>query len=122
MSPTQQLYVERRRSLGGSGSTSADVEGDASTGLAAATTYLPLLDDFVAGRTTADVFEAGYLDAFRADEVNHPVATSTILNWLFFQVDVYYGDPALREEGDIDAAQLRTAASTALATLGAAVN
>ncbi|MEE6258903.1 colicin D domain-containing protein [Plantactinospora sonchi] len=122
MSPTKLWHVQRDRALGGSGSNRSADESDVSAGSAGPTVYLALLEDFVEGRTTADQFEVGFLDAFRTDDVQHPAATSAVLDALFFPVDVYYGDPALRAEGDIDADQLKTAATAALASLGAAVN
>lgn len=122
MSPTQLQYVRSKRSLGGPASTLAETATGVSSGAAAPTAYLTLLDDLVAGRTTADGFEAGYLDAFRADEVKHPASTSAVLDALFFQVDRYYGDPALRDENDLDADQLKAGAAAALAALGVTVS
>ncbi|MFD0972922.1 colicin D domain-containing protein [Plantactinospora endophytica] len=122
MSPRHLWHVQRDRALGGSGGNFSADGSEVSAGSAGPTAYLVLLEDFVTGRTSADQFEVGFLDAFRTDDVQHPEATSAVLDSLFFQVDVYYGDPALRAEGDIDADQLETAAIAALASLGVAVN
>jgi hypothetical protein len=79
--------------------------------------YLSLLDSFVRAEFSATEFETRFLKLFKTDDVQRPTEVFRILDGLFFAVDAFCPDDALRDSGDLDEAELREAAKTALAAL-----
>jgi SMI1 / KNR4 family (SUKH-1)/Bacterial self-protective colicin-like immunity len=79
--------------------------------------YANLIEDFLARRTTVLAFEKIYLVLFKNDKTNWSEEEYTALNDLFFAVDAYVADPALREQGDLDEQGLKDACKKALYVL-----
>ena len=77
--------------------------------------YATLAQSFVDGEISAVQFEDSYLTLFRNEAKYIPEEFATPINEIFYDVDAYVADPALREDGDLDENQLkdRVAASTA---------
>jgi hypothetical protein len=76
--------------------------------------YATLAQSFVDGEISAVQFEDSYLTLFRNETKYIPEEFATPINEIFYDVDAYVADPALREDGDLDDNQLkdRVAAST----------
>jgi hypothetical protein len=60
--------------------------------------YLRLMDSFVAGRKSADDFEAEFLDLYLNDSTHWPPEVFNLLDGLFAETDSYVADPALRAD------------------------
>ena len=80
--------------------------------------YTALMRSFVEGGMTALEFESAYLSLFKNDSTLWSGPEFTILDGLFADVDAFVADPTIRDEGDLDEAQLKDRASEALAKLG----
>lgn len=75
-----------------------------------------LMRRLVTGDLDGPAFERAYLDAMReAGRKATPVPYAADL--MFYEVDAYCADPALRGEGDLDEAGLRAAAERLLGRL-----
>ena len=66
------------------------------------TEYLDRMRAFVVGELTAVDFERRYIALFGDDVALRPEPTFRVLNDLFFAVDAFCADPALREADDLD--------------------
>ncbi len=73
-----------------------------------------LLESFVEGRMSGPDFERAFLDAWRHDRDNG-IRVARAVDTLFYEVDAYCADPALRGPNDIDEAALLAATREALA-------
>jgi len=81
------------------------------SGLPDVTSYLLLIDDFIANRISANQFELSYLNAVKSERriIGDPVFP--ILQELFEDADAYVAYPELRTEPeDLDDEQLRECA------------
>jgi hypothetical protein len=83
--------------------------------------YVALIEDFLAGRTSAEEFEARYESRYLAEPHPWDAQTFPVLDRLFADVDFFVADDELREpgKGDLDAVGLAHAARRALAALEA---
>jgi hypothetical protein len=82
--------------------------------------YVALLDQFVASEVTAEQFDLEYLRMFLGDHRMFGDPWYPVLNDLFYACEDYVIQPELRTEpGDLDEAQLLDAARTARARLAA---
>lgn len=79
--------------------------------------YVGLMHAFLTTEVSALDFERHYLDLFGDEEVLHPEATFQALNDVFFAVDAFCADQALRDIDDLDEDQLRARVRAALAML-----
>ena len=79
--------------------------------------YLKLMDDFLTDRLPVASFEREYLDTFSSDDTRWPEPIYRVLNEVFLDVDAYCPDPALRNELDIDEAELRARVERSFAAL-----
>lgn len=80
--------------------------------------YIDLISRFEAGQITAPQFEREYLTRFKNDKVAYSDDVFEILNELFYAVDDYVENPAIRTSPeDLDEDQLRERAATALHNL-----
>lgn len=79
--------------------------------------YVSVMADFVAGRIDGETFEQRYYAVFKHDETDLPDEVAAALDDVFWAADSFYADPTLRDEGDLDADQLRERVRAALATL-----
>lgn len=79
--------------------------------------YVGLLRALLADDLTAGDFERSYIELFGNDVTLRPEPTFRVLNDLFFAVDAFCPDPALRDADDLDEEQLRDRARVALAAL-----
>ena len=78
--------------------------------------WVALIGDFVAGRLDGACFEQRFSDATRtATNVGESVPYAVDL--LFYDLDAYSADPALRGEGDNDGDSLRSVAQQLLARI-----
>lgn len=75
-----------------------------------------LLADFVAGRTDGPGFERKFLAAHRA-AVEAGQSVPYAVDLMFYEVDAYCADPALRDAADLDESQLREAATRLVSRL-----
>lgn len=77
--------------------------------------YATLARSFVNDEISASQFEDAYLTLFRNETKYLPKEFASPINEIFYDVDAYVADPALREDGDLDDEQLkeRVTASTA---------
>ena len=82
--------------------------------------YLSAMRAFLANEITATEFERRYIDLFGDDADVRPEDTFRLLNDLFFAVDAFCPDAALREADDLDEDQLRSRVRSALAALSSA--
>ena len=73
-----------------------------------------LIEAFVDGRIDGPDFEARFL-AMRRDEIARGESQRYAVERLFYEVDAYCADPALRDDGDIDEVTLREEARRCLA-------
>jgi hypothetical protein len=84
--------------------------------------YIALIDEFVAAALTPEEFDLAYLRLFLGDHRMFGDPWYPVLNDLFYACEAYVIQPELRTEpGDLDEAQLLDAARAArarLATLG----
>jgi hypothetical protein len=95
------------------GESSADIER-------ALRPHRELIALFVSGAISADEFETRYLVQYKADSTEWPADVFGILDGLFFDVDDFVSDDALRSQaGGLDGAQLRVRAHDALRRLDA---
>lgn len=81
--------------------------------------YIELLRAFAERRIEAKVFQRRYFDLFQNDATFHPTAVFGAIEDVFFALDDFYEDPALRDPGDLDEAQLLERAESALGALRA---
>ena len=81
--------------------------------MATANDYIGLLSRFLERRIAPDSFESEFLRMFKADQTQWPEPNYRVLQDLFYAVDSYTPDPALRTNGDVDEKQLRAAAEEA---------
>ncbi|WP_369745609.1 colicin immunity domain-containing protein [Paenarthrobacter sp. AMU7] len=79
--------------------------------------YAVLLRLLVDGRVTADEFEALFLPLYKGDRTKWSEEIYEILDQLFYTVDGYNRDPALRDN-DVDEKELTSRATLALGELG----
>jgi len=89
----------------------------ATTSVVSLSDYLSLMRRFLAGAITAADFQRSYFALSGGDEEFRPERTFRALNDLFFALDDFYEDPALRDPGDLDEAQLRARVEATLAVL-----
>jgi hypothetical protein len=82
--------------------------------------YVALIDEFVASDVTAEQFDLAYLRLFLGDHRMFGDPWYPVLNDLFYACEDYVIQPELRTEpGDLDEARLLDAARTARARLAA---
>jgi hypothetical protein len=81
------------------------------------TKYIDIIRPYLAGLTTSEEFERGYLNAFKHESIPMTAAIYAILNDLFGVVERYCADVTLRGPEDADEAELRAAAGQALSQL-----
>jgi len=79
--------------------------------------YISLITQFVTGKITASQFEASYLEMFKNETRELPEDAYDVLNDLFSNVDTYCGDPELRDDDDLEDAELLNNAKQALKKL-----
>ena len=79
--------------------------------------FIPIIEDFVDGSDTADVFEQEYLRLVKGTPGTLEKEVSEIVNGLFGDVDAYVAEDRLRGDDDLDAGQLLDCATGALETL-----
>jgi hypothetical protein len=72
-----------------------------------------LVEDFVNGRLDAPTFERRYIELYRLEAVRG-ASIRFAVDQLFYEVDAYCADPALRGPQDIDQVELQRAAEKAL--------
>jgi hypothetical protein len=70
--------------------------------------YRDLIANFVGGGMSAQNFESAYLQVFKTDRDQVPGREFDVLEKLFFAIDDYVADPALREKvGGLNDDELR---------------
>jgi hypothetical protein len=69
--------------------------------------YTQLIKSFLKNKISAIDFERKYLDSYLSDETDLPDDIFWILDELFADVDAFCADATLRDEYDLDDAQLR---------------
>lgn len=79
--------------------------------------YAALARRFVNSEISAVQFEELYLDLFRQENRYMPKVYATPINEIFYSVEDYVVDPALRDEGDLDDDQLKQRVSASLREL-----
>ncbi|MBX5333260.1 hypothetical protein HQO90_19890 [Rhodococcus fascians] len=80
--------------------------------------YRELIGKFVQERISADDFETDFIRTFTNDESQVPGSEFIVLEKLFFDVDDYVSDPALRDSPeDLSGEQLRERAAATYSTL-----
>ncbi|MBY3986904.1 hypothetical protein HQO84_14075 [Rhodococcus fascians] len=80
--------------------------------------YRELIERFVKEKISADDFEGEYIRTFTNDESQVPGSEFIVLEQLFFDVDDYVSDPALRDSPeDLSGEQLRERAAATYSTL-----
>jgi hypothetical protein len=80
--------------------------------------YIRLIDDLIAHRTTAPEFERSYLSALKSENRGLEVPVFDVLQKLFGDADAYVANPELRTEPeDLDDEQLRKCAVRARSEL-----
>jgi hypothetical protein len=79
--------------------------------------YTRLIEKFVGGEISAQVFQQRYLPLFKSDDSAFPEPIFLILDKLFSDVDCYCSDPAIRDSEELDDEQLRECTETAFAAL-----
>nr|WP_263020764.1 colicin immunity domain-containing protein [Natronobiforma cellulositropha] len=72
-----------------------------------------MIGRYRAGELDAETFTETYLETFKTETGGLSEATYRILQTLFAEADAYCADPALRDEWDIDEAELREAVADA---------
>ena len=95
------------------------VGGAATVSTASIEDYIALMRIFLNDQISASVFERRYLELFQADETERPEPTFRVLNDLFFDVDAFRPDPALRDAYDLDEEQLPASVRAAVQALTA---
>ena len=109
---------ERGTTMAATGQGSSHAAGSTATASEASLAeYLDLMRAFLRGELTAIEFERRYIALFGEDEAIRPEPTFRVLNDLFFAVDAFCADSALRDADDLDEDQLRARVRAALATL-----
>ncbi|MDJ0395023.1 colicin immunity domain-containing protein [Rhodococcus sp. G-MC3] len=81
------------------------------------TVFIPAIEDFVAGRSTAEEFEMRYLRLVRDTPGVFDREVSAAVNRLFSDVDAFVSEDRLRDEEDLDEQQLLASARVALIEL-----
>ncbi|MDA1236756.1 MAG: colicin immunity domain-containing protein [Acidobacteria bacterium] len=81
--------------------------------------FQTLVHSFLEGRSTADGFTGDYFQAFGDTQRIWGKEIHGVLEDMFFALEGYQEDPALRDSGDLDEAALRRAAEQAATKLGA---
>lgn len=76
--------------------------------------WRPLVEAFVSGELDGPAFERHFLE-LRRDEIDRGESQRFAVDLLFYEVDAFCADPALRDAGDIDEAELRRQAQRCLA-------
>ncbi|WP_407726486.1 colicin immunity domain-containing protein [Rhodococcoides fascians] len=80
--------------------------------------YRELIERFVKEEISADDFEEEYIRTFTNDKCQVPGSEFIVLEKLFFDVDDYVSDPALRDSPeDLSGEQLRERAAATYSTL-----
>ncbi len=79
--------------------------------------YILLLSQFVAGEITASKFDTLYLELFKNETESFSEDTYAVLNNLFSDADAYCEDPSLRDDEDLNDAELLASAKKALERL-----
>jgi hypothetical protein len=69
--------------------------------------YATLARSFVNGEISPLQFEDAYLALFRNETKYIPEEFASPINEIFYDVDAYVADPALRDDGDLDDEQLK---------------
>jgi hypothetical protein len=78
--------------------------------------FIELIASFVEGKLDAGSFEKKFLE-LRRSSGDMPEKVEEVVDNLFYDVDAFVEDPALRDEDDIDEEQLRESAQVALKAL-----
>lgn len=73
-----------------------------------------LIEAFADGALDGPIFERRFLD-LRREEIERGESQRFAVDLLFYEVDAYCADPALRDAEDIDEAELRRQAVRCLA-------
>ena len=81
--------------------------------------WIELIQSFAKASLSADAFKEAFFVLWSAqqDWSLIPDEAGEIISELFYDVDAYYGDPALFQEGDLDAESLQQSAIRALDAL-----
>lgn len=87
------------------------------TSIAALTRYVNLLSRFIAQDLTAIQFELEFLHLYKNDTTPWTDEAFAILDSLFADVDAFCSDPSLRDDGDLNEAQLLHRSQVALSKL-----
>jgi hypothetical protein len=74
--------------------------------------YVELIRQFVGQSIPADEFERKYLNLYKSDATDWTDEEFSLLDGLFYAVDAFCADPALRDERDTDEASLRQIAAS----------
>jgi len=79
--------------------------------------YISVITDFSKGEISVDEFERMYLKMVKEETFIFNDKIFKVIGTLFSDVDAYCGDADLRDEDDIDEAQLKERAEIALCKL-----
>ncbi len=70
--------------------------------------YIDLLESFTSNQIDAEQFEKSFLELFKNDSSPFNESEYEILNDLFYDVEDFCADPAIRDGEDLDEQQLKT--------------
>ncbi len=70
--------------------------------------YIDLLESFTSDQIDAPQFEKSFLELFKNDSSQFDESAYEVLDHLFYDVEDFCADPAIRDEEDLDEAQLKT--------------
>lgn len=79
--------------------------------------YIELISRFIRGQISAKKFEEDYLELFKSDGTIREESVFLILDRLFSDVDMYFSDPEIRGDHDLNDEELLSAAKRAYARL-----
>lgn len=81
--------------------------------------YVRLIESFANDQIDGEQFEKSFLEMFKNDSSQFNEQEYEILNGLFYDVEDFVADPAIRDEGDLDEQQLKTKSEVHLKKLRA---
>lgn len=76
--------------------------------------YIEIIKDFVECRIDVENFESTFLEMFKNEKKDIPEEIYSVLDSFFSDVDMLVLDESLRENGDLNEAQLRESAKKIL--------